>query len=777
VMTQLHHIKRVLYVDGIYLEEIKKLAEQNANYQIQQMIQNADWRDVQRDTILECESFPKSMSAERFIRSMDLLDSTLQKVQRDGMARSSDAQIGDSGRVQALLGISNKRLADQQPRTLSDNYRLNTEQNIHLLVKYLESVAEGKDRLPAQSSLYNPAALYDMAEAAQLLLKTYRNTQFYFGTPEEPTVKALNHINQGIEGYETLLKSFAEMAPVLIDDYVKELRTFTEHYVKYQDHRILKYYMEQIHPRLEKEMQEAGMALTGMDIGKRSEFFRMDGPNWFVHLWNHFYPAENRWSGMGWDAVSTKHPDRPTWVPKNRIGQAKDRYRDSHQAPAEKIHKMRVAEYENKARGIEGNAHLRNPHFKNAILRWILTDKFTIAPWEWAPYQFFNEKTVLPVTDWHLKQLPKSVFAAHALGIGDLQFTWREAGDGYIELKASLKIKSNPTIELFKQTVPLHGSQKVGLLESLHYTWFGGHLPSGNCDEFDLDLNHYVVSPATQDYADYGAGKANYDCPEGRCHHPGYRATICYPKTEEVQGMIHGNTLQKNGEAFSHLPIDVFSEEDAAIIDRAIEQELKQVRDRIVQEMSHLFRTQNPKVLNEDVNLPDGLKNDFLQSYNRLSVKGTSIKMVLSYLINPNDLKADMSWPNIFVGEDILREHDQYSGQRVFLDTLLKQIAAQLEKAKPAIVEAIQEKPVEQYPFTKIKAEFEKTREETEKKHLMNNFYAESKPQNALQFAQIVPLLKLFPEDVKNQMALINPPLQPFFQAVDAMPQLLPPRP
>lgn len=795
-------IKRIIYIDNIYIQEVKKLVEIQARYHIQQQILDADWRETRHKVLSQCKSHAVSMSASDFIKAMDQIDFALKKTQQDGIARASEVHMTEHGKVYSLLTHANSRVQGQ-PRSITDNFRLHVEQNLHLLVSYLSSLSlitewelplsckksffgecnrqgfmlqQQAVRFPPQDALYNPAALYDLAEAAQTLLKTYRKTPFYLGVPEEPTRTILSSLSDGIEAIESLFKELAnpQLIGRLIDHYISDLEGFSNLIQQFQEHAIIKYYGENILPRLSKELQKNSLALTAMNSQQPGNFFIKTGPNWFGFLWSHWWDEPYRWSPQGWNQLSNK-AGSPSFTPNNRINAAKDLYQQSHQQRAEQTYQKRIDEMQTKSALIEERAQIRNPDFRRVVINFILYDNVTLPEWEAIPYQFLNDIMPLTVSKWHLKQLPKAAFAGHALGSGDLQFTWQQFNNSHIQIKAVVQSKTNRLTDitvLFNQTIPLISTAaNFGLLESLYYTWFGGKVPTGPCGEFDLDLNRYHVN-GYQDYADYCAGKARYDCPTDNwkgCHYPGWRATICFPYTDEATGLL-GDASESKPDSFELHPISTLSDSLKAELEAGVKRKTKQIRRQIVSDLSTILSSGTTKSTEADPDMPEDLAAGLIPSYNKLSLNGRVLKMILSLFVNSNDLDVDTSWPNIFEGEDILRELDQYNGHHVFLSTQLKRNAEQLRKLKPNIRKAIREKsirekPSEQYPFIHFKADFQQYLEEIQNQHLIPNIISESKPQNLYQLSQITPYLAESSIDLQRKLLAINPTLAPYLPA------------
>lgn len=771
VITHFEQMQRFLYVDRAYLQQIKAILEQNNGYQIMQQIKDADWRETREAVRQRCELYPKSMTAEHFIKSMEQIDATLRKVQQDGLSRTNEVQIADHAQVYLALSVANSRVSDKQRPSLADNFHLRTEQNLHLLVKYLSPIAKKmglKAKFPPLDDLYNPAALHDLSVVAQQLTETYSKTSLYMGIPEEPTSRTLSLLTTGMDNYDALLKVLATLVPTLIDDYVAELNEFRDYFNQYLKHAALKYYGENIQPRLQSLLENTGSALMSLDKGKSSEFFKMDGHQWFGFIWNHWWNKEGRWSHMGWNNVDTGYPDRPSWRPDHRINGAKELYRQNHHQRAEEIHQKRIDDYQAKRREFEQSAHFDNESFKEAVINFILYGNTTLGEWRSFPYQFQNEGAgiPLPTSQGHLKLIPKVAFVAHGIGFGDLQFVWKQLKADAIELRADIQIKKrgfSKPVTLFQQPVPLTGSaQNLNLMESLHYTFFGGHLPTGKCKEFDLDLKRFVTN-ARQDFNDYNAGKVLYDCPPGRCH-DGYRATVCLPETTEVAGLFpvdlsassqEGKALQK----IDQLPVTALSEAESGLLERQVMQKMQQSREEIMRNLAAILDSGSVRAAEGDPELPEPLKKNLLPSFNRLGLKGHALKMVFSQLINSNQLGVDPSWPNIFSRDDILRELYSSAGRRVYLSALLTQSGRQLMSLKPKIVKAIQGKLPEHYPFVHIKKAFQEYLQQISPQ-LVPNIIAASKPENLEQLQRLSLQLAHFPS-LKDSLLRINPALNP----------------
>lgn len=785
-------LREFLYIDRVYIEAIKTSLEGNERYHILQQINDADWRETIDEVQSDCDSYPKAMSVETFKKSIAKLTSSLKKVQRDGLFRADEANViteagtilASPSRLNTLLSVASTRVTENRPKSLADNYRLATEQNIHLFVKYLQSVASKiglAETFPPLESLYNPAALLDLSETAKNLIQTYRNTSFYLGLPEEPLKQSLNLFVKGIDSHEALTDAASnkQLREYLADDYLHELDTFANLVSEYREYAAVKYYGENVLPRLQRNIQKTELAITGLDKSKTSDFFQMQGPRWFEYQWVSWWENETpHWSPDVWNRPSChKKKDRPCYIPSSEIEKTKNIYQESHHTRAGKIHKELIGYHQNKKIEVMKSVSFSNPDFRKNLIDFFYYDNSTLLEWRATPHHFINEEYPLLVPSWHLDQIPNAAFDAAAIGNADLNFISKPNPDGTLQLKVDLsseEIGFTNTITVFQQIskqLPGH-NQKLGTLESLHYTWFGGDSPTGDCTIYDPDLKRFTGYYNRQDYDDYEDGKAAYDCPAGSCF-TGHRAIICMPNTETISGIFSNYSsysVLSSDQALklAEWPHTTLNEVELQNLEANVQHQKKTIRQVIMKNLATILNSGSNDATLGDRSFPEHLRLELVSSFHRLSVKERVLKMDLSLTITPKSLDLDQSWPNIFGGGDVLRELERYKGQRVYLDDMLRQNHRAFTEQKPKLIKAAKSSGAEHYPFMNSKEVFQEFVEQITETDVVPNMVAESKPENFYQLKQFanefIPSLE---PSLREKLKSISPDLNKLSQTLE----------
>lgn len=790
IMLQFEQLKKFMYVDRIYLEGFKKSLQQNERYHILNQINDADWKEVIDKVKTDCLLNPTAMSIDILKKGLVELVSKLRTVQRNGLTRADQASLTDLAKLANLLTIANPRLTGKASKTFADNYRLYTEQNIHLLVKYLRSHDKSTGSFPEMEALHNPAALHDLSEVARQLMQTYRRIFAYLGLPEDPVRESLNIFMQGIKNFELFIDhlSKSKISDTIYSQYLADIKQFSKYLVEYQTGAAAKYYGETVYPKIRASLNQDEILLAGLDNTKTYDFFTMyarnpDGRGWFEFVWSHTWLGEGRWGGGPWNKPSCHWKnDRPCWIPYGEIERAKNIYRETHQDRAKKIYNTVTNYHRDKQNEIE---ELHSFKQKDGVIKqfkdFLFYRNATITNLQTIPYYFKNTLSPILVSSWHIQQLPKSIFDAVAVGFDSPKFKWEyipEMGSLNYQIQwESGESSYQDKFNLFNQTTrQLSGySQNLNTLEMVHYHIYGGHQPIGTCREYDPDLRRFSDMYDVTAMHDYAKGRAPNEC--GHCHDP-YRSTFCMPDTYEIIGMYHnGNDYSKLSDgtvswvlSFPHTKI---SSEDELRIAVIVNKKRQTIVKDIWSDLASKLNSENEKVFEKDEYLSDDFKKNMMKVYLRICVNAPVLKMLFSLLINPYELDIDPSWPNIFDCNDMLRELQQHAGHRVYLHDLLDKNHAALTRMRPRVHKLIQSRRVEHYPFVQFKTEFEEFVTHVINNEVVPNIIAESKPINLYQFKQFV--TEFFPIlDVPLQQKLLNisPTLHKF--VLQHTPHLLP---
>lgn len=627
-------IKKFLYIDQLYLEGFKKSFEQIERYHILQQINNADWRPTVDQVKTDCLLNPTAMSVETLKNGLVKLVNTLKTVQRDGIARAQQASLINYAQLVQLLNVANAKVGNKISKTLADNYQLQTEQNIHLLARYLSSKPGYFSNIPKLDELVNPAALYDLSDVARELMQTYRKTFAYLGLPEDPVRESLNYFVKSIHQYDAFIQGISNSKAIenLYSEYLRDVEQFSRYSMDYQTQAAAKYYSDHTLPLLKATLQQDELMLTGLDKSKTRNFFIMqgrsaDGRGWFDYQWSHWWPEAGRWSPGPANAPSChRRGDRPCWKPDGEIHKMIEIYKRYHHYRAENIHNGLVNYHQSKRSHFDSQYTISEKEARvREIRNLFFNDSAIISDWHSIPYYFQNSELPFLVSDWHIKQIPNNVFQLLSLGKGQLKFTWNTVPErNFLKLQGNLEIEEQgykDTIILFTQITPeLPGhQQKLPLLESVHYLINGGMQPIGNCRLYDPDLRRFSELNDVQAIHDYWNGKASGEC--GHCHAL-YRTTVCAPDTTDVVGLF------PDSNAYAKLPSSTvewvskwnytpIKEADTHRITQIVSKKKRQVRQEIAKEFATQLNSNNQKAFTHGQNDIEFTKQ-IMSTFNRI---------------------------------------------------------------------------------------------------------------------------------------------------------------